>query len=313
MQISSAFEKLPFELPPFKRIAWVSTKAQITWEPIIQSLAEKNLDIRLQMLLNGSYSCIVQQFAAWEYLKAINTVKSLHLHCDILETYNAFNPQKENDGFVKPIFFKVVIGSQQHVDLFKKSWELHDHYTMAQLLGIPACCNEFYINNRIKKGWKDLTWLQALNTPFYSKEELNIDFLSFPLLNVLWRTLGIDSIGYSPCSFACSHSGNVHSAFLYAGRSLGLKQEMDWMETILSWPVEWTALHGIAEIKTPVLRVSTNTDATSHKLCVRLHSDVYPKEGSTGIHFPFRRLPFARITDSKAFYNGLKNEISIHT
>ena len=30
---------------------------------------------------------------------------------------------------------------------------------------------------------------------------------------------------------------------------------------ILSWPVEWSVLHGIAEIKTPIFRVISRSDA----------------------------------------------------
>jgi SAM-dependent methyltransferase len=66
---------------------------------------------------------------------------------------------------------------------------------------------------------------------------------------------------------------------------------MDWMLEILSWPVEWTALHGIAEIKTPLMRVSTQTDATPDKYVVQRLSQAYPQEGALGAAFPFKRMP----------------------
>jgi SAM-dependent methyltransferase len=38
---------------------------------------------------------------------------------------------------------------------------------------------------------------------------------------------------------------------------------MDWLEEMLSWPIEWTALNGLLEITTPVGTISTVTDATA--------------------------------------------------
>ena len=37
---------------------------------------------------------------------------------------------------------------------------------------------------------------------------------------------------------------------------------------VLSWPIEWSALHGIAELKTPILRASVTTDVTHYKYMV---------------------------------------------
>jgi SAM-dependent methyltransferase len=77
-------------------------------------------------------------------------------------------------------------------------------------------------------------------------------------------------------------------ALVQVGRQAGYDEEMDWLLEILSWPVEWSALHGIAEIKTPVLKVSTRTDATAKKYTVRRPATTYPVEGALGIRFPYR-------------------------
>ena len=63
---------------------------------------------------------------------------------------------------------------------------------------------------------------------------------------------------------------------------------MDWLEEILSWPASWSALHGIAEVKTPVLKASTRTDATAHEFIVRRHGPRLPAEAVAGLGFPFR-------------------------
>jgi hypothetical protein len=84
---------------------------------------------------------------------------------------------------------------------------------------------------------------------------------------------------------------------------------MDWLLEILSWPVEWSALHGIAEIKTPVLKVCTRTDATPSKYVVRRQGDAYPEEGAKGLTFAYRLPRRPLLTQSMTFHRGLTNPV----
>ena len=74
---------------------------------------------------------------------------------------------------------------------------------------------------------------------------------------------------------------------------------------MLSWPTEWSALHGIAEIVTPVLRVSTNTDLTGDKVVVQRQGTTYPAEGASGLRFPFQRRDVVRLTSGRSFRAGV--------
>ena len=87
------------------------------------------------------------------------------------------------------------------------------------------------------------------------------------------------------------------------GRELGFGQEMDDLEEVLSWPIEWNALHGAAEVTMPVLRVSTVTDATADKYVVRLRGSSYPAEGVSGLKFPFRLSAGNVLSQGRAFRN----------
>jgi hypothetical protein len=84
---------------------------------------------------------------------------------------------------------------------------------------------------------------------------------------------------------------------------------MEWLTEILTWPVEWSALHGIAEIKTPVLKVSTNTDATALKYVVQRKGASYPVEGAHGLKFPYQTPQRLPLTDSRGFKQGLINPL----
>jgi hypothetical protein len=78
---------------------------------------------------------------------------------------------------------------------------------------------------------------------------------------------------------------------------------------VLSWPVEWSGLHGIAEIKTPVLKISARTDATAEKYTVRWSGTGYPDEGATGLRFPYRAPARKPMAEGRRFRRAL--EVSI--
>jgi SAM-dependent methyltransferase len=58
---------------------------------------------------------------------------------------------------------------------------------------------------------------------------------------------------------------------------------------MLTWPMEWSALHGIAEIRTPLLKIATDAEATPEKHVVRTTGSAYPDEGARGIVYPYTR------------------------
>jgi hypothetical protein len=64
---------------------------------------------------------------------------------------------------------------------------------------------------------------------------------------------------------------------------------MDWLDEVLAWPVEWSALHGIAEIRTPIAKVAMQTDATASKYTIQYPGRGYPREGARGLVFPYLR------------------------
>src|SRR5262249_31321018 len=118
-------------------------------------------------------------------------------------------------------------------------------------------------------------------------------------------------VPHLPCRFDCVPSVEAADRFLALGRAAGYAEEMDWLIDMLSWPIEWSALHGIAEIKTPVFKITTMTDATPEKYVVRQHGRSSPEEGSQGLTFPYRRPEHLLITDSPGFRRGLENPIPL--
>jgi hypothetical protein len=132
-----------------------------------------------------------------------------------------------------------------------------------------------------------------------------IDVQGSIFTNVLWRSVGVRAVPHLPCRFDCHATQKFGQLFIDTAIQLGFQDEIGWLSQILSWPVEWSALHGIAVIKTPVLKISTRTDATAEKLTVRCLGNDSPKEGAQGLAFPYRTLPRTMVTESAGFQRGL--------
>jgi hypothetical protein len=124
--------------------------------------------------------------------------------------------------------------------------------------------------------------------------------------------MGVRPVSHLPCTFACAATIELADRLIEIGRKHGFDQEMDWLLQILDWPVEWSALHGVAEIKTPILKVSTRTDATPCKYTVRYKGRSTPPEAARGLRFPFLAASSPTVTESEGFKRGLDNPIGQH-
>jgi hypothetical protein len=105
--------------------------------------------------------------------------------------------------------------------------------------------------------------------------------------NVFWRFFGVRAVPHLPCSFVCPGSLLLADVMRDAFSAMGYHREWEELLEILSWSVEWSALHGIAEIRTPLVKVSTRTDYTRSERLIRLRGSSSPSEGASGVRFPF--------------------------
>ena len=132
----------------------------------------------------------------------------------------------------------------------------------------------------------DTTWPMAAASG--RVDACSVEVAGPPLANILWRWVGARAVPHLPCRTDCEATVAFGEALVAVGRDTGFADEMDWLEEVLSWPVEWSALHGIAEIKTPVLRVSTRTDATPVRYTVQRRGTGFPTEGARGLAPPYQ-------------------------
>jgi hypothetical protein len=286
-------DRLDWLLPDFMRIAWVSDGARVAWEPRIARLRSALKEAEQRSVLAGVRRC-----AAWspgdDDLARERACFAKHgLSLERLArpertAHKAVRGGRRAGGRDGDC---AVIGRAGDVAAFAAAWAAWDDDAVGALLGYAPCCRSFFVDHVVGQGCADTTWPMALAGREPASRTIEIA-AERPANNILWRWLGIRAVPHFPCGFCCSESERLAGELRAVAEGMGMDEELGWLDEILSWPVEWSALHGIAEIKTPILKITTRTDATASKYAVRWLGPSYPVEGARGLGFPYRtRVP----------------------
>jgi hypothetical protein len=308
-------EKLSFTLPDFTRITWVSDRARGVWEPRLNRIREAWMAIEWLAVADGVRRCCITFASPEDFLvKGLRWAElglnPLPVEIQGISNYSYQNRPTAYDP-AKPFVFRFVLGKPADVVAFKAAYEANDERAIADFLGYPPCCYQFYRRVWVDDGQVDTTWPMAVGTAAAMNGDALLE-VGGPLeANILWRWMGIRAVSHLPCRFDCPRTVALGQQLLEVGRRNGFAEEMGWLGEILRWPVEWSALHGIAEIKTPILKVTTNTDATTRKYVVRRPGDAFPAEGAAGLNFPFQVPERLHLTESRGFRHGLENPLPI--
>jgi len=303
-------ERLPFVLPDFTRFAWVSDAARNVWEPRLNRLSEAWSEIEWRSVLAGARSCAVVIASPEEFLTLGPRWAEEGLSALPIEMMGASGQaySATTVGYTpgEPYVFRFVVGRPGDVAAFKKDWDAGDDEAIGNHLGYPSCCREFFRRVWVDEAMVDTTWPMAVASAATDGAG-SIDLTGPPQSNILWRWMGVRAVPHLPCRFDCDATVDLADQLIAVGRDNGFGEEMDWLLEILSWPAQWSALHGIAEIRTPILKVSTRTDATPSRYVVQRHGDRYPAEGARGLDFPYRVPVKLHLTETRGFRRGLEH------
>jgi hypothetical protein len=187
----------------------------------------------------------------------------------------------------------LAVGRPAHIRQLSQMVADENHDEIGRLLGYPDCCRDAFVHVRIKLEFTDVTWAMIPAAP--------CDLVKGPIeTNTFWRQMGIRLAPHLPCRLNCPQSLHLAKAMSDVADRSKSGTELEWMREILSWPLQWSGLHGIAEVKTPVLRLCTRTDATASKYSFSWQA----WDGTPALTL----LPISQlVTASQAFQNGLKH------
>ena len=307
-------DRLDFVLPDFTRLAWVSDRAQATWQPRLARITTAWFEIEWRAVLAGVRRCALTMCTPEEFLdrgavwagEGLNALP-VEMAGQSTQPYSA-TPAALRPG--EPFVFRFVVGAPADVAMFKKAWDAADQELIGDLLGYPPCCREFFRRTWVDDALVDTTWPMAVATTASTRDGTTIEVEGPPQSNILWRWMGARAVPHLPCRFDCPATVELADELIGVGRACGFGEEMDWLLEILSWPAEWSALHGIAEVKTPVVKVSTRTDATARTYTVRRRSDRLPDEALPGLGFPFQVPVKLKLTTTRGFRKGLEHMVA---
>ena len=303
-------KRLPFVLKQWTRTIWSAGTARKIWDPRILKIYDMWRDIENLTVLEGARNgCLT--FIAPEDLPKL-TKWGTDNDLVILPMERGQSTKQYANGAIpyedgKPWHYRVIVTRKKYVDAwYECAYETQsDNKMIGELLGYPKCCCKFFDDYWIDLGYKDTTWPMAINSNGHNINDDSIYEIDIKdpywECNILWRWMGIRLGMWLPCSFKCDATREKVTELVDIACDHGYTEVVGWSKEIFSWPLEWSALHGIAEIVTPFLKVSTTTDATAKKYIVRYHGDSYPDEGATGIVFPYRKAKNNPVTEGKAF------------
>ena len=310
-------QRLDFTLPDFTRFMWVSDQARDVWHPRLERVTNAWLEIEWRAVLAGVRSCAVTMASPEDLLAQAPRWAGEGLSALPVEmvglTGQPYSATSTTAQPGEPFLFRLVIGRPSDLADFKRAWDVADQEAIGDLLGYPRCCREFFRRVWVDDSMVDTTWPMATATAAPTDDDGTLVEVDGPAhANILWRWMGARTVPHLPCRFDCPATVELGERFVAVGRSCGFGQEMDWLLDVLSWPVEWSALHGIAEIRTPLLKVSTRTDATPRRYTVQRRGDSYPIEGAQGLSFPFQAPVKLRLTGARGFQRGIEHSVAVN-
>lgn len=273
-----------YVLPPFQRVAWTDSTSKAVHAPRLARIRRAWAIIELASA-RRTRPCALHVEPAETFGKRVAEI------ADDGGSWRALRVEETSSSTepVPKLIVQLVSGSRRDVERFRKAWIAKDDESMGALLGYPACCRAFFIEVFNRRRFHNPTWLAGVNTPEAEIQGFDVVVSGPPAANVLLRALGVRAAPHLPCSFQCPGSVALGEALLHLGRELGFREEMEWLSQALDWSVDWSARHGVLEIRAPVLKLAVPTDATADTLCLRRHGETVPEGAAHGLRFPYTR------------------------
>ena len=273
---------LPYEIPPFKTVAWVSDEARAIWIPRFEVINNALIDVLIEGIHKRIFKhqyCIVEGYLYFELLEKAE-VHNISVEATFLG----------DENIKGPIYYEVFLVSRD-----------------TDLDTIPShCCGE--CNAAIQKAKrKEHIWEAAQLSAHTKEENFQITLPAGSDTSVFWQRFLVTIGNQHRCRFDCDEFHKTQQIALNLLKESGHQEAYKWLRQIYSWPVAWNASHGICELRTPIVKLAYDTDATASSYVVHVEGSTYPEEGAPGNRFPYRQRKFLRITDSKSFKRGLEH------
>jgi hypothetical protein len=269
--------RLPFELPAFSRITWASAASRSTWGERLSRVRRALDDRERPSCWSGILPARIVKIYPYREPEWTDEARRCGLEVERLEATATDMARDEELQTGKAIL--VLAGRPEAVRQARVE-------RSGRALGMPDCCARQAERTRPLALRSQEMILMLSSVP--EVEPGGCAFLRQAWeTNLFWRGAGVSFLPYLPCVVGCERSKALAQALLARMTRSGFEEETGWLREMLSWSLSWSALHGIAELKTPLFKACGSTDATAgrHEICLEGTS---PKDAPAGIGFPYR-------------------------
>lgn len=318
------YDPLPYE---WVRMIWTTQMAKDRWAPVLSAIGTAHSSVEKLSVYEGLRRSYLG-YASEEKLKYLTMEATVHgkvvvplaqYEMDPEQSYYSSGISQELTGRF-PVQIRYALCDRRDVeewDVAYNTYESHGitvreaNHMIGDLLSYPQCCIEFFNDVWIDHSYIDTTWQQAVNTlgQDYLKwepEDRTLQINPHRDTNMMLRWAGVRSVAHLPCTHDCQATIDFGAQQAQLWKQGGYEEEFELMSMLHQWPIEWSTLHGIAEIKTPVFKISTRSDSTPDKYTVQSMGEVFPSDGSRGINFPFAPGP-AKVYSHRSFKNSMED------
>lgn len=244
-------------LPEWTRWAWASMVEREYWLPLFEKVSRAadaiewltvTEGIRPALYTHVSPEQMMQtQARASKHGLVVVPVDQINHNSN---SYRSGSPSGKLDLRL-PWQYRILVAKQEVVPLILSTPNIaKNNEILGQVLGYPKCCREFF-HRTWGAGQVDTTWDQYAET---GNATGSVE------ANLLWRWMGIRWVSHLPCSFQCAETIERGRKTREVAKQHGFVEEAKIIDTVLSWPVEWSGVNGIAELVAPPIKVSTRTD-----------------------------------------------------
>jgi hypothetical protein len=286
-------DRLPFKLKPFLRVAWASPHAATTWSSRVAAIDRVMTTIEWKSVAEGLRPSALVSTEVDHCVTLAEEWQRRGLAWGLVSSRSKTENRYHNalsgpPGRRKPLF--IVAQSPSTLKHLSSALAHEEALEIAGYLGCPACCARLLHQVCVDAACTETTWAMAIKSGAGINER-TAEVRGSPVTNILLSPLGVRAVPHRPCSFRCEETKSFAVALRALAVAEGTQAEevCRWRDSALAWPAEWSALHGIAEVVTPLVKLCFQSDATAAKYVVRWYGDEYPPEASRGLHFPFLR------------------------
>ncbi len=265
--------RLPFELPPFSRVTWASAALRSKWGERIA---------RVRRALEGG-----ARPSRWRGILSSRTVKVYpYQEADWAAEARALGLDvRRLEALPGDWAFDEELRSGKAVLLYIGPRETVERALDADGLGAPPCCalQAEKMKPLALRSKEMVLWVSSVPDSAPGCVVLPQTWET----NLFWHGIGVSLLPHVPCSMACERSRTLARELVLRMETSHLEEEAAWLRELLSWSLSWSALHGIAELKTPVFKACISTDATAGRHELQLEGS-RPEDAAAGVGFPYR-------------------------